>query len=363
MALILASTAIPLTIVTTAGHDRQYSTRTEGQPSHYIANAHSNNDQKVINLADAFAAAGDLPFGQGSLPGIPFQIAPPTPEPDFDEETVEHLHEDYGDIDMCSIWSVPTKGQQFPSPPTSLSGSKSSLVLTPRRTPNVYSPSRSSTADPYLNHMRLVGEGNIEASIAVGLTLRISRSQYVNDHPSHFPSCYVFLNKPDPQSPTNSISARTVPYKIDDKYMQISPELRDHLAEVKQPMRPTFAQLLHPHPTYLDCIVFPHFRELAVKASVDGILDHPQLFLDLMNGGLVCWGGMSGLSNRHGRATKSGKRDMRESVAWSTRSWEAQKWFLKKWTWLIGTEDDEDARGDVDGIWRASPMVVDYERG
>jgi hypothetical protein len=136
--------------------------------------------------------------------------------------------------------------------------------------------------------------------------------------------------------------------------MNITPELHDHLEGVKPPMRPTPAQLLNPHPTYLDCIVFPHFREHAVKASVDGILDHSQLFVDIMHGGLVCWGGMSGLSNRHGRSTKSGKRDMRESVAWSTRSWEAKKWFLKKWTWLIGTEEEEEARGDVDGIWKGS---------
>ncbi len=202
--------------------------------------------------------------------------------------------------------------------------------------------------------MHLIGEGNIEASLAIGAVLKISRSQYINDQPSHFPSCYVALNKPDPRSPTNSMSLNTVTYRIADAFVEISPALKEHLEEVKQPMRPTPAQLLNPHPTYLDCIVFPQFRERAVRASVDGVLDHAQLFTDFMHGGLVCWGGMSGLANKHGRSGRSGKRDMRDNVAWSSRSWEAKKWFLKKWTWLIGTEEEEEARGDADGIWQSS---------
>jgi hypothetical protein len=312
-----------------------------------------------INLADAFVAAGDLPFGQGSLPGIQFQVAPETPPPELDSQAVvEHTHDDYGDIWMGPIWPMPTRTgsshKGYPTPAGSLQGSRSLITLTPHRTSSGFPSPRSTVADPYMNHMRLVGEANIEASLAIGSALKISRSQYLNDHPSHFPGCYVALNKPDPRSPTNSISSTTVAYRIADTFMNITPELHDHLEGVKPPMRPTPAQLLNPHPTYLDCIVFPHFREHAVKASVDGILDHSQLFVDIMHGGLVCWGGMSGLSNRHGRSTKSGKRDMRESVAWSTRSWEAKKWFLKKWTWLIGTEEEEEARGDVDGIWKGS---------
>ncbi|ETI23773.1 hypothetical protein G647_05579 [Cladophialophora carrionii CBS 160.54] len=316
-------------------------------------------DSRVINIADAFVAAGDLPFGQGSLSGIQFQVAPETPTPEPDSEmVVEHTHADYGDIWMAPIWAMPTKSasplKRYPTPPGSLQGSRSFITLTSHQPSSGFPSPRSAMADPYMNHMRLVGEANIEASIAIGLALKISRNQYLNDHPSHFPGCYVALNKPDPRAPTNSISPITVPYKIADTFMQITPRLQAHLECVKPPIRPTPAQLLNPHPAYLDCIVFPYFREHAVKASADGILDHGKLFTDIMHGGLVCWGGMSGLSNRHGRSTKSGKRDMRETVAWSTRSWEAKKWFLKKWTWLIGTEEEEEARGDTDGIWKGS---------
>ncbi|KIW89755.1 uncharacterized protein Z519_09912 [Cladophialophora bantiana CBS 173.52] len=315
----------------------------------------------VINLAEAFVAAGDLPLGQGSFPGIQLQLGPQTPatEPEV-EEVIDHVHDDYGDIDLRQIWPMPhthvlsqKSRQHAPNPQR---GSTSLMTLTPQRTPTGlqwFSP-KSAQADPYMNHLHLIGEGNVEASLAVALSIGISRSQYLNDHPSHFPGCYVALNKPDPRSSTNSSAPLTVNYKFAHTFMDVTPQLQEHLDAVKPPMRPTPAQLLNPHPSYLDCIVFPYFRDHAVQASVDGILDHAELFMDLMHGGLVCWGGMSGLTNKHGKSAKSGKRDMAESVAWNTRSWEAKKWFLKKWTWLVGTEEEEEARGDVDGIWRGS---------
>ncbi|KAH0846161.1 hypothetical protein AYO21_09175 [Fonsecaea monophora] len=318
---------------------------------------------RVINLADAFVAAGDLPFAQSAFPTIELQVGPDTPTTVTDShETVDHTHDDYGDIDLRQIWSVPHRReqpqQQQPQthPPDPSLGSTALMTLTPQRSPlgsRFFTP-KPTVADPYINHMHLVGEGNLEASLSVAISIGISRSQYLNDHPSHFPACYVALNKPDARSPTRSTSPKTVSYKIAHTFMDITPELEEHLEAVKPAMRPTPAQLLNPHPSYLDCIVFPYFRDHAVKASVEGILDHGELFMDMVHGGLVCWGGMSGLTNRHGKSIRSGKRDMRGNVAWDTRSWEAKRWFLKKWTWLIGTEDEEEARGDVHGIWRGS---------
>ncbi|KIX96652.1 uncharacterized protein Z520_07371 [Fonsecaea multimorphosa CBS 102226] len=316
---------------------------------------------RVINLAEAFVAAGDLPFGQGPFPSIQFQVGPETPRSLTDTSEVDnHTHDDYGDLDLRQIWAMPHRRaspqQSQRRLPDNLRGSTNIMTLTPQRTPNglhLFTP-KSPMADPYINHLHLIGEGNVEASLAVALSIGISRSQYLNDHPSHFPKCYVALNKPNPISPTNSSSPTTVSYKFAHTFMDITPELQEHLERVKPPMRPTPTQLLNPHPSYLDCIVFPYFRDHAVQASVDGILDHAELFMDLMHGGLVCWGGLSGLTNRHGKSVKSGKRDMRDSVAWNTRSWEAKRWFLEKWTWLVGTEEEEEARGDVDGIWRGS---------
>ncbi|KIX09455.1 uncharacterized protein Z518_00535 [Rhinocladiella mackenziei CBS 650.93] len=307
-------------------------------------------DPRVIDLADAFVAAGDLPFGQGSIPSIRAPVAPPSPTPDL--ESVEHVHDDYGDMNLGGIWAGPQNSPRQDSVP-SASHSKSPVRMTfaPHRIPNRFRfPSPKTVADPYINHMRLVGEDNIEASLAIGLSIGISRSAYLNDHPSNFPSCYVALNNLYPRNSTSS----HVEYQFFDTAISITPQLHHHMNSVNSTLRPSPAQLLHPHPSYLDCIIFPHFRDQAVRAAVQGVLDHAELFQDLVHGGLVCWGGTSGLVNRYSRKPSCRKRDMRDSVAWSTRSWEAKRWFLKKWTWLIGTEEDEEARGDVDGIWKSS---------
>jgi hypothetical protein len=320
-----------------------------GEPVGSISSDNLQPKGRVLDLADAFTAAGDLQL-QGGGPmfaGLQFQIGAEPLSPDSEGAHFNHTNdEDYGDMDMRLIWETPVTETQ-PTPATS--GDSTSITLfSPQRPP---STSSSGLADPYMNVMRLVGESNLEASIAVGLSIRISRSSYVNDHPSWFPTCYVAQTQCIGVPPERLVK---VPYKFTQGTMHLPIALKEEIDSIRQPLRPTPAQLLHAHPTYLDCIVFPHFREQAVIASHRGQLDHGSLFMDLMGGGLVCWGGMSGKSNRHGKAGRQGGRDSRDSVAWSSRSWEAKRWFLKKWTWLIGTVEDEEARADTDGIWRGS---------
>lgn len=350
---------------------------------HQNTRAPTQSRPSIINLADAFSAAGDLPIGQASDLEFSIRLGPggQIPQPEVDE----CLHEDdYGDLDLRQIWESKTTDQSHaitvtahepgaPVPsarkqpkPAAAATALSTMPLTPQRSHHC-SPHQSRTltrpysskravADPYVNHMRLVGEGNIEASLAVGLAINISRTAYVNDHPSHFPKCYVTLNKQS--SSTSPFSTPvTVNYRFYNTVLSVSQELFDHMEAVQPALRPTPTQLLHPHPSYLDCIVFPYFRDQAVRASAAGTLDHMALFLDIiMHGGMVCWGGTSGLTNRHSRraAATSRRNGMRDSVAWSTRSWEAKRWFLRKWSHLVGTEQEELARGDHDGIWRAS---------
>ncbi len=45
---------------------------------------------------------------------------------------------------------------------------------------------------------------------------------------------------------------------------------------------------------------------------------------------------------------------MADMVPWSTRSWEARRWFLEKWGWLVGSQEEEEAEGDSEGIWGSS---------
>ena len=160
--------------------------------------------------------------------------------------------------------------------------------------------SLSALPCPYMNHLKLLGEMCFAATMAIALSLGISRSSYINDHPSPFP---------------------------------LTP-LMSH-AHIPPDLQPTFEQRTLVHPCYLDCIIFPHFRSRAIELSGRGELDHCSLFLDLMHDGLVCWGSQYACTD-DGTA-------MNASVPWSRYSWEAKPWFLEKWSVLL----DE---GDSDGI-------------
>lgn len=161
-----------------------------------------------------------------------------------------------------------------------------SVMQTPRS-----SSSSGSLPSPYLNHLQLVGESCFSATLSIAASLGISRSSYINDHPSPFTT-----------SSNNTVNSIPVD------------------------LRPSGFQLILAHPCYLDCIPFPHFRNMAVYLSSLKKLDHCSLFLDLMHDGLVCWG--------RARANARHARTMRDGVAWSKRSWEARPWFWRKWGWL-----------------------------
>lgn len=299
---------------------------------------------RTIDLADAFVAAGDLPMGNNSF-AMPFligQTPEPDPEPELDHHHhIDHTHEDYGDLDLRAIWKLPPSARTQQYTPTYQKQSMTPMSVSSTRPFNRSNP--FPLPDPFTNNLRITMINNIEASLAIGLAIGISRTAYIQDHPSRFPGCYVALNSSSPKTLTYAF--------FQDQVMTVTPLLQEHISSVKGALRPSPSQLTSPHPSYLDCIVFPHFRDLAVRASAEGILDHVSLFTDLMNGGLVCWGNASdaSMSSRRRR-----KRHMDDMVAWSTRSWEAKKWFLKKWAWLIGTEDDERERGDTEGIWLGS---------
>ncbi|KAK5052095.1 hypothetical protein LTR84_002899 [Exophiala bonariae] len=309
-------------------------------------------NSRMIRIEDAFLAAGDLPISHNPLTiGVQFDVIPSPPasepEPEPTPESI-HTHDDYGDLDLRPIWPMPPRKGNRPylhDTPSS-SYDLALTAISARRAPN--SPRSSVTSsktvpDIYANNLRLVGVGTIEASIAVGLCLRITRSAYINDHPSPFPGCCVALN-------SDAAGPKSIGYNFFQTHFAITTKLSEHISGVRGALRPSPAQMMNPHPCYLDCIVFPYFRDQTVQASMQGILDHEQLFLDIFHGGLVCWGGASDMA----KSRRARKRQMSDNVAWSTRSWEAKKWFLRKYSWLIGTEEDEDKRGDADGIWKSS---------
>ncbi|OCL09275.1 hypothetical protein AOQ84DRAFT_25212 [Glonium stellatum] len=104
--------------------------------------------------------------------------------------------------------------------------------------------------------------------------------------------------------------------------------LKSFSDEIAPHLRPTSAQVLHPHHPWLDLIPFPTLRERAITlASMNPpLLDVKELKLDvIMNDGLTCW---------HVSEKSSAQ-------PWDMRSWEAAPWFLRKYWMLIGGLESE----------------------
>ncbi|KIW87599.1 uncharacterized protein Z519_11924 [Cladophialophora bantiana CBS 173.52] len=183
------------------------------------------------------------------------------------------------------------------------------------------SRTRSSLPSPYVNNLQLVGESCFAATMSIAQSLGISIVSYVNDHPSPF-------------STTSNANIHTIPVDL----------------------RPTAHQLILPHPSYLDCIPFPHFRSMAVYLSSVRKLDHMSLFLDLIHDGMVCWG--------RERANGYYGMSMRDGVAWNKRSWEVRRWFWRKWAWIARmTVEDIDSAGSAGVITQQSEEEFDDEDG
>ncbi|KAL8381987.1 hypothetical protein RB595_005986 [Gaeumannomyces hyphopodioides] len=102
-------------------------------------------------------------------------------------------------------------------------------------------------------------------------------------------------------------------------------------AHLSPDLQPTPAQLAVPHHPCFDLVPWPEFRELALHAIAQDppAFDEEDLCLDVLNDGLICWGGSAagGASSLHGRGQGS---------PWDGRSWEAAPWFLEKYASLTG---------------------------
>ncbi len=68
---------------------------------------------------------------------------------------------------------------------------------------------------------------------------------------------------------------------------------------------------------------------MASISSSPPIIDEDDLCHDLLQDGLVCWGG------------KDNPRGMAASAPWDARSWEPKVWFLRKYWFLVGGWNDE----------------------
>lgn len=165
-----------------------------------------------------------------------------------------------------------------------------------------------------INHIRLRDMTFLAATLAIAASIGITSEDYLNDRPSPF---YIF---------SSATSVQTAAHYFEQT-------VRPHL-------RPSLTQLSQPHASYLDLIIFPHFRERAVTFATNDpcMLDQQELFNDMISGGLTCWGNADNDVGTRGNG-----------VPWDMRSWEAKPWFTRKW-WFLLKEDYE--MQDASNWWR-----------
>ncbi|KAJ4859874.1 hypothetical protein T069G_04862 [Trichoderma breve] len=165
-----------------------------------------------------------------------------------------------------------------------------------------------------INHIRLRDMTFLAATLAIAASIGVTSEDYLNDRPSPF---YIF---------SNATSVQTAAHYFEQT--------------VKPHLRPSLTQLSQPHASYLDLIIFPHFRERAVTFATNDpcMLDQEELFNDMISGGLTCWGNADNGVGVRGNG-----------VPWDMRSWEAKPWFTRKW-WFLLKEDSE--MQDASNWWR-----------
>ncbi|KAH8674173.1 hypothetical protein BX600DRAFT_226815 [Xylariales sp. PMI_506] len=108
-------------------------------------------------------------------------------------------------------------------------------------------------------------------------------------------------------------------------------------------LAPTFYQRSIPHHPYLDLLPWPSFRSncIAALSKDPPTIDEDDLCIDMLGGGLRCWGSTRITSaNGHGQGTP-----------WDSRSWEVMPWFLEKWEVIIGEDSAEMKR--TSAWWRS----------
>ncbi|KAF2493246.1 hypothetical protein BU16DRAFT_563418 [Lophium mytilinum] len=98
-------------------------------------------------------------------------------------------------------------------------------------------------------------------------------------------------------------------------------------------LRPIASQITVKHHPVVDVLPFPVMRERLLGLLLRDKMKFAELKRDLLNGGMICWRGGSGIAG---------------GVPWEGRSWEAKGWFLKRWEWVVGGKEGDVWKG---GDW------------
>lgn len=124
-----------------------------------------------------------------------------------------------------------------------------------------------------------------------------------------------------------------------------------HTDNIPPDLRPTFIQQSLPHHPCHDLIPWASFRTNVIRSSSmnSPLIDEDDLCLDMLSGGIRCWG--STMGSMHGRG---------QGAPWDSRSWEAMPWFLEKWKLLLSGEDDGVLRTSA---WWRCLQGIDMNQG
>lgn len=114
------------------------------------------------------------------------------------------------------------------------------------------------------------------------------------------------------------------------------------LQKITPDLKPTFIQRSRAHHPCFDLMPWPSFRSNAIvlASGASPQIDEDDLCIDMLGGGVRCWG--SAMGSMHGRGN---------GVPWDGRSWEAMPWFLEKWKGII--RDDRDGMIQTSAWWRS----------
>jgi hypothetical protein len=103
-------------------------------------------------------------------------------------------------------------------------------------------------------------------------------------------------------------------------------------------LKPTLAQVLYPHPAFLDLIPMPDFRArvITLLATHPHVIDLMDLKKDVAFENGICYWTSFG-----SEGIKSTAAQAAHGQPWDMRSWEVAPWFLRKWRVLFEGEDGE----------------------
>lgn len=204
-------------------------------------------------------------------------------------------------------------------------------VITSLKAPDT--PPVSTQVEKQMSEIYLAGTDLYSTNITLGAISYLSAMMAIMSHLGIPPKDFFYEEAVSPFVTLPRQTSMGIEGTMDEAEEATRPDCR----HVKPNLMPTAVQrtFIH-HPCY-DAFPWPAFRsKIIVAVSTDPPhIDKEELCLDLLHGGIRCWG--STTTSLHGRG---------DGVPWDARSWEVAPWLFEKWEMLTDGRNGE--------MWRNS---------